>query len=401
MNRNRLLIAIILLLLSAPHQLHAQEEDLDKKIQYRSDELEKIRKEIESYKQNLKQVERKEQTLLNNLQGTEHEISLTKKLVTQLTREQARKEQEIKNSKKSIFELEEDLSSLKERFARRLIHVHKRGDLSDWELILTSRSINQAFYRYKYLRIIADIDKRNAEDIRKTIRRIDVKKQQMEAGVRDMSNIISEKQVQQSKLTSQKKTREKQLEQARVSKSNLSAQIKEKEKAASEVSRMIANLEKQRVERDQKLARQRAKSGVTVTDPFRLAQGKLLWPTDGQVIAKFCRQKHPTLNTITQNTGIDIRAPKGRDVKTVMDGMVTTITYIRGFGNTLIIDHGSGFYTVYTHIEDVFVNEDDYVTAGSVIANVGDTGSLNGNMLHFEIWKNRTALNPEEWLTRR
>lgn len=77
---------------------------------------------------------------------------------------------------------------------------------------------------------------------------------------------------------------------------------------------------------------------------------------------------------------------------------MTTITYIRGYGNTIIIDHGGGYYTVYTHIMDVEVDEGGYVQALDTIARVGDSGSLDGAKLHFEIWGNKQKLNPELWL---
>ncbi|MCK4689209.1 MAG: M23 family metallopeptidase, partial [Candidatus Marinimicrobia bacterium] len=112
-------------------------------------------------------------------------------------------------------------------------------------------------------------------------------------------------------------------------------------------------------------------------------------------------QKNPVLKTITENSGIDIKAEKGTPVKAILDGVVTTITYIRGFGNTIIIDHGSGFYTVYTHVENVHIYEKQYISTGTIIANVGESGTLSGSILHFEIWKNKIKLNPEDWLAKR
>ena len=87
--------------------------------------------------------------------------------------------------------------------------------------------------------------------------------------------------------------------------------------------------------------------------------------------------------------------------RSVFDGIVTTITYIRGYGNTIILDHGSNFYTVYTHVSDVEVEENNYVEARQVIAYVSDSGSLDGSKLHFEIWGNREKLNPELWLIKK
>ena len=80
---------------------------------------------------------------------------------------------------------------------------------------------------------------------------------------------------------------------------------------------------------------------------------------------------------------------------------MTTITFIRGFGTTIIIDHGGGFYTVYSHVTNVETNEDSQVRSGDVIAYMGDSGSINGSQLHFEIWGGGKKLNPEYWLTKR
>ena len=164
---------------------------------------------------------------------------------------------------------------------------------------------------------------------------------------------------------------------------------------------MIANLDKEREKRNKELERQRALSGVAESNPFLASQGELIWPAKGEIVSRFGIQKHPTLKTITDNPGIDIKVKLGTPVVSVLDGVITTITYIRGFGNTIIIDHGSGFYSVYSHVENIRVAENDYVTANSVIAEVGQSGSLSGPMLHFEIWRNKTKLNPEEWLNKR
>ena len=99
-----------------------------------------------------------------------------------------------------------------------------------------------------------------------------------------------------------------------------------------------------------------------------------------------------------ENIGIDIRAEFGEDVRAVADGVVTAITWQRGRGNIVIINHLGGYFTVYTHLSQILVQIDQKIKLGQVIGNVGDTGSLHGPMLHFEIWKSNRVLNPEEWL---
>lgn len=377
------------------------QEEIDKKIDYTSEELQKIRQEIQNYKTQLEKTRSKEQSLLSQLQQTEQEISLTSKLVRQLSREQQLKEQQIAQTRASIERLTGNLETLKRNFARRLVHIYKQGDFNDWELLLTSQSLNQAIYRVKYLRILTDIDKKTVANIRLNIRAIDQKKEQLTAELADLQKIISEKLRYRETLTNQKRQRDRQLKNAQKDRNNLLAQIKAKEKAAAELAELIASLEKEREAIQRELERQRRMAGMVTVNPFLESRGKLIWPVNGQVVSKFGIQKHPTLKTITENSGIDIKVSKGTPVRAVLDGVVTTITYIRGFGNLVIIDHGSGFYTVYSHIDNVTVYEKEYVKRNTVIAEVSDSGSLSGAMLHFEIWSNRTKLNPEEWLAKR
>ena len=377
------------------------QEEIDKKIIYKSEELQKIRNEIANHKLELKKAQSKEQTILSRLEKTEREISLTSKLINQLNREQRQKEQQIEQTRQSIERLSGNLETLKKNFARRLIHIYKQGDFNDWELILTSQSLNQAIYRYKYMRTISEIDKKSAANIRLNITAVSTKKEQLMAELNDLQNIISEKINHQRSLTNQNKQRDRQLKAAKQDRNNLLAQIKDEEKAAKEISNLIGNLEKERETIQRELERQRQMAGVRTVNPFLDSRGRLSWPVTGQIVSKFGMQKHPILKTITENSGIDIKVSKGTPVRAVLDGVVTTITYIRGFGNTIIIDHGSGFYTVYSHIDNVTVFEKEYITRNTIIAEVSDSGSLSGALLHFEIWSNRTKLNPEEWLANR
>jgi len=381
-------------------QLLSGQQDLDKKIEYKSDELNKIRREIKEYQKELRTVESEEKSLLTRLHETEEKISLTEKLIAQLKRERAQKENQIRTTEQSIAALEQKLEELKAEFAARLIYVYKQGDYNDLELLLTSQSLNQAIYRYKYLRILADIEKQLAFEIKHSISEVDRKKQQRLRELEEKRKIIDEQLKYQRSLAQQNKKRNEQLAEAKRSKDHLAAQINEKQQAAEQLSQLIANLEEEKAAREKELARQRALSGIRGDNLFPKNKGNLNWPVSGKIISKFGTHQHPTLKTITENSGIDIKASQGTPVRVVFDGVITTITYIRGFGNTIIVDHGSGYYTVYTHVSNVRVFENQYVSTNTVLAEVGDSGSLSGTLLHFEIWNKRNKLNPEEWLAR-
>lgn len=377
------------------------QKEIDQRIEHQSAQLEKIKQEINQFKTQLQQAESKEKSIFTQLAETDQSIMLTEKIILQLNRELIQKEREIKNLEQSIRTLEGNLTDLKDKFAKRLIYLYKNGQYSDLELLLTARSLNEGIYRYKYLRVLADIDRSMSRALRQNITNISAKKSLLIKEIKLKEQLLNEKKSYQQDLAQQKQLRQKQLNAARRDKENIAQQLKEKEKAAAAISKMIVSLEKEREKRRRELERQRALVGIAETNPFLAQQGKLTWPVEGEIISAFGVQRHPVLKTITENSGIDIKAKRGAPVIAIMDGVVTTVTYIRGFGNTVIIDHGSGFYTVYSHLENIRISEQEYVKANSIIAEAGESGSLNGPMLHFEIWRNKTKLNPEEWLAKK
>ena len=403
--KNKFIVSFFILLIACgvavPQGKVSSIKPLDRKIKSRTQELEKAKKELEEFRRKLAREKKREKDLLTRLSNTEKEIMLIEKVVNQLKEEQKYCEKEIEKSRVAIQELNAKLCKLKESFARRAVYLYKNGRENDLELILTSRSLNEAIYRYKYLKILSEIDRRNIKAIKENVQELNRKKRKLEIELTKREKILKEKEDYQNKLRKIKKSREYQLAKARKNKRYLIAKIKEKERAIKELQSLIASLEKERKRRQEELDRQRKLAGMYEANPFYSMKGNLIWPVEGEIVTRFGLQKHPRLKTITENPGIDIKAQKGAPVRAVLDGVVTTITYIRGFGNTIILDHGSGFYTVYTHVDEVYVSEKQYVRTGAVIATVGDTGSLQGALLHFEVWKNKTKLNPEEWLARK
>ena len=99
------------------------------------------------------------------------------------------------------------------------------------------------------------------------------------------------------------------------------------------------------------------------------------------------------------NYGVDIAASKDLNVKAVSEGVISAIDWIPGYGSVIIVTHKGDFRTVYSHLSEIYVNEGDKVKPGNVIAQVGD--SIEGKILHFEIWNSRENQNPELWLTRK
>ena len=133
---------------------------------------------------------------------------------------------------------------------------------------------------------------------------------------------------------------------------------------------------------------------------FADLRGRMPWPVLGHVTSVFGTQRHAKYSTVTFNSGIDIAAKEGDAVRAVARGRVEYVSWLDGYGRTVIVNHGGGFYTVYAHLSEVMVIEKQEVEPGHPLARVGETGSLEGVKLHFEVRDKAQAVDPMQWLVR-
>ena len=131
---------------------------------------------------------------------------------------------------------------------------------------------------------------------------------------------------------------------------------------------------------------------------FLSSKGDLAMPVKGSVISKFGSRTGTDDNTFTFQTGIDIKAERGEPVRCVFRGEVLYADWLKGYGNLIIINHGDNYYTLYAHMEEFFKKKGDVVEDHEVIATAGDTGSIRGPSLHFEVRHHGKPVDPLKWL---
>jgi septal ring factor EnvC (AmiA/AmiB activator) len=134
---------------------------------------------------------------------------------------------------------------------------------------------------------------------------------------------------------------------------------------------------------------------------IRKARGKLAFPlAKGRIEVHFGRTTDPRFGTITLQRGLDLRAPQGTPVGAVWDGKVVHAGWFKGYGNLIIVDHGDGVFSLMAHLDQLERAVGDAVRRGEQVGTVGDTGSLKGPYLYFELRDRQKPLDPERWLSR-
>lgn len=380
-------------------------EEFDRKIEQQSKNLNRISREIEDLQKKIKATDHQQLTFSDELEHLDHQIGLTDRRISSMNQQQRLRQDKIvilKQNKKRNEALKDKLVA---RYEKRVVRFYTTYSDEKLTYILTSDNLSQLFYRVKYFNAINKADKELYQKIMAVIAQIEKETREIQAEEEQIRLTLVKLNEEAIKFRDMKKDRAVKLEKVKSDRRMLTNELEGKEQSRMQLQRLIASTRTEREDRLRELERQRRMRAAAVprTDypTFSAGKGRLQWPVQGTVVSRFGKQIHPVLKTETENNGIDIKAPEKTPVVAVMDGLVTTVTWLRGYGNTIIIMHGEDYYTVYSHVGNIQISENEYVEGGQIIAEVSDSGSLQGHMLHFEIWDARQKLNPEEWLSRR
>ena len=141
-----------------------------------------------------------------------------------------------------------------------------------------------------------------------------------------------------------------------------------------------------------------SRSGPVPYTGFASLRGRLPRPAGSRIDVGYGRVVDPRFRTVTVQKGVDIAAQRGEEVLAVAPGRVVHAGWFKGYGNLVIVDHGQGFHTLVAHLASMTAAAGEDVDAGALLGTVGDTGSLKGAYLYFEIRENGKPTDPKAWL---
>jgi septal ring factor EnvC (AmiA/AmiB activator) len=359
--------------------------------------LEQIKSRIDSLKNEITKTEIKSSSLLDQINIIDRQVVLINQSRQLLKNEAVLLQQKIAENQSRLRERKDKLQQLRDQYAHQVLYNYKHGKLKDLEILLTAASFNQLMVRYKYMQIIATQEKIQVSNINNQIMQINQLEQTLTLDLRQLNLTLKEKEEQQKNYLLKKEEKRSLIARLKWTSTNLQQRLHQAQYEYERLQNIIATLEKDRNLRERQ---GQLSSDYARLNPRNFAsnKGKFPWPVKGRILHTYGRQRDIKLNTIVNNTGIDIQAKTGTEVHAVYTGIVVMITYLSGYGNTIIIDHGEGYYTVYSHLDEIYVEKDRLVETGSIIASVGDSGSLEGSMLHFAVFVNQQVEDPESWL---
>ncbi len=373
-----LLVLVSSAMLAKPPQQPTKPAPKEDKAQLQA-KLARVNKQIQQARAEIRRIRKRERAVTADLLATEQQLDSTQKRLRQVRARLGEVRAEQRKTTARLEELEERLQHRQQLLARRVRVAYQQGNASTVRVLLGSRDVHDLISRSYVLGRIARADSRLVLAIRQDKEELAQAKAQLDRQAREIATLEAEL-AQQTQLLQQQTTTKREILQDIARDRELKEQaLDEWEEESRQIAAMLRAME------------QTPRGQARLAKPFR---GGFIRPVNGAIVSGFGMRYHPILKVNRMHNGVDIAAPYGTPIKAAADGEVIFAGYRRGYGNTIIIDHGGGVATLYAHCSALAVGEGTTVRQRQVIGYVGATGLATGPHLHFEVRHNGEPVNP-------
>lgn len=370
------------------------------RLQHEQKRLQDTQRQLREERDKAESARRRETSVLAELETIDRRLAEKQREIKQLDERIRRVQQDVQALQAEIRRLEGDRATQATALAGRLrtiYRLHAQGGALP--LILSSEDPVARAVTMRQLSRLAALDARIIHEYRVISDRLGEKREREETRQTELATLRAEAKREQFEVDRDAARRRTLLARVRDERVYHERMVGELTEASRRLEAFIRDLQN----RQRRIAKvPPPKGGIEAPGTgFGTLRGRLPWPAAGRIVTTFGAQVHPRFGTRTFRNGVDIEAGEGTDIAAVYAGSVVYTGWFKGYGNLIILDHGHDYYTLYAHVADMLVREGDDVKQGQRIGTVGDTGSLAGARLYFEVRYKEKPLDPEQWLRQR
>jgi septal ring factor EnvC (AmiA/AmiB activator) len=351
----------------------------------RQDRLEALQQEMRRLRGDLEGLQGRERGVLGDLERLDTQLRLREAELEEISLRLEMVSLAAADRASQVARLEEAQSQREEYLAFRLRELYKRGPHAELRRLVSGQPGDAYLTAFLYAGYLSERDMHTIGAYREDAAKL----------TRDRDELIAERGRLEALRTSAERAREV-LDRSRSERERMLDRIRQDRQRHQQA---IAELEQASAELGKLAERLGGVDSPPALD-VRKFRGLLDWPAQGRISAGFGRTVHPRFQTTLPHNGVDIEVPFGAPVRSTFDGRVVYAAWLHGYGLTVLVDHGGGVISVYAHASALVVQAGDRVARGQTIAHVGDTGSLKGPYLYFEIRENGRPVDPRTWLRR-
>jgi len=394
-------LAVLLLLAAAgPLRLAAQATDLRKQILESQRRLEQIRAERARLTRQVDSVRVRVRDASSELANVERRLSASRSVLAEIRFQVDATSQQIEETTRSLVRTRERLAETRAILSRRLRDIYKLGPLNSTRVLLGATSFTDLLNRYRYLKRIATFDRSLVVRVETLESTLMEQSSELKQRMSDLGRLRQSRLGEVAQLRAVESERQQTLQEVRGRERQAMTRLEQLDADEARMKGVIDDLERRRKAMEEARKAARRTPDAPTLDPSDA--GSLDWPIQGRLIYRFGRQRKPN-GTVLRWNGIGIAAPTGSPVRAVKAGTVVLAGPFEGYGPTVVVSHGNGFYTLYLYLEEIGVVEGRHVNAGQVVGTVGGAETPEGPHIEFQIrapirGSSPQAQDPLKWL---
>lgn len=364
-----------------------------------------LEEQIQTTRQLLDESIEQRRSTVENYVALQNQLEARRNMVSNLQSQTRILRDTMENLMDSIELLNEHFEEVRGIYFQQLrISYLRQLTTRDWMYLLSSGNLNTALKRYFYNQQFQSFIDQKKMELDSISDQIAYRKAAIQESLDDLGRMQTREQRTVKELNRDLRTQDALLNSLRGKEQELRENLKEQESRRRELSRKIDRLIAEEIARRDEAVEElpeRAAEYELLSGNFEQNKGQIPWPVERGVIqSHFGNQAHPTLRNVTiQNNGIDIQTLEGTPVRSVFEGQVTAVVTMPGDQYMVLVRHGN-YFTVYAGLNSTYVSRDQQVKAGEELGVVGKDPGSGNFMVHFELWRGKDVLNPEEWISR-
>ena len=377
----------IVMILFPPRMVDAIDRSMDEMLFLLNEEkkeLIQLKNEIEKHDRKISSVGRRQNSLLRELRKIQHQVKLKERELDIYKWNAKINKKKVARLTKNILNTEENLSKKIIELKQWLRVIYKEGGLFPVRILFSADGITDLLQRVRFMQMVTDYDTRLFQEYEDKLQRLNQEKDSLLQVRSDLILLQNDAENKTREYKNKKEIRRRFLRKLKREKSLGMQMQKELIRASLELDKIIADQEKK----------------ISEGERFDILdhKGRLDLPVKGKVLNHFGKKRDKRYDSYIVYNGINIKIPKNSSVRAIYSGKVLYTGFLEGYGNLVILGHGNDIHSVYGHLNKILCHEGQTIRRQQILGNSGDSGSIIGNSLYFELRQNGKAIDPSSWI---
>jgi septal ring factor EnvC (AmiA/AmiB activator) len=350
--------------------------------QAKKEELEKVQKQIVEKQKQLKKLETQERNFFARLEEMQKKQEALENDVMRLGREEKQLVQKQAQTQKEKVEKQKSIDRQKDFMRAHMTQLYTHGQMNVLENLFSRASISEKQNQQVYIQKWVAAQDQKVKAFQRELEALDAIKRKLAEQEAQKRALALALEKQRSELKQEEKGIQVLLASVKGKKENYRKTLQELEAASQKIQKFLEKMQQQ----------------STVTgSAFAQSRGQLLYPVPGKVMRRYGPYEDKTLKAKLYHKGMDFKGALGDPIRSIFQGRVVFAGWFEGYGKVVIVDHGQGYHSLYAHLHEMKVARGDQITTQSVLGTIGESGSLQGPYLYFELRKKGVTVDPSSW----